>query len=184
MRRRLMALTVLLALSSLLVVKRPALSQNDDVKPEKKADPMAALAPFAGEWQVDGSWSNGEKLRARGVYHWGLGKKILHTKTFVMDGDKEYQRYESIMGWHPEKKSLYQITFSFDGHINEVLMEPKEKGTLHIGFKPFRADQPQNVRQVIRFKDDDHFLWTVSLKMGDEWKQLIEATWERKKGAR
>ena len=108
-----------------------------DKKPARDTDPMAALAPFVGEWHVDGKWSTGETLKARGVYEWGLDKKILLAKTFVMDKDKEYQRYESIMAWHPEKKSLYEITFAFNGHISEVLMETKEKDTIHIGFTPF-----------------------------------------------
>src|ERR1700680_2647932 len=69
---------------------------------DKKKDPMAALAPFIGEWHVDGKWTGGEKLKARGVYEWGLGKKIIVAKTFVMDKGKEYQRYESIMAWHPK----------------------------------------------------------------------------------
>jgi hypothetical protein len=160
------------------------LSDDDGAKPVKKPDPMAALAPFVGEWHVEGTWSGGEKLRARGVYHWGLGKKILHARTFVMNGDKEYQRYESIMAWHPEKKSLYEITFAFDGHIGEVLIEPREKDAFYIGYTPFHPDRPDKVRQIIRFKDNDHFDWTVTLKMGEEWKQLIQATWVRKGAAR
>jgi len=82
---------------------------------EQGSEPgLTALERFAGEWEVDGKWSDGQPLRARGVYQWGLGKKIMTAKTFVGDGDKEYQRYESVMAWHPEKKSLFQISFAFD----------------------------------------------------------------------
>jgi hypothetical protein len=150
-----------------------------DKKPTND-DPVNALAPFIGEWHVEGKWSSGDKLKARGTYEWGLGKKILIAKTFVMDGDKEYQRYESIMAWHPKKKSLYEITFAFDGDIKEVLIDNKERGAFQIGYTPFHADQPENLRQILRFKDQDHFLWTVSFKKGDTWVQLIEATWVRK----
>ena len=146
---------------------------------KQKSDPMAVLAPFIGEWTVDGQWTGGEKLKARGVYEWGLGKKIIIAKTFVMNKDKEYQRYESIMAWHPKKKSLYEITFGFDGSIKEVLIDTKDKDTFLIGFTPF-GDQPENLRQTLKFTDKDHFRWTVSLKQGEDWKQLIDATWERK----
>src|SRR5262249_10182940 len=114
------------------------------------------------------------------VYEWGLGKKILNVKTFVMNGDKEYQRYEGVMAWHPKRKCLYEISFAYDGNISEYVIEPEAKDTLHIGFTPFHADQPQNVRQVLKFTDKDHFVWTVTMKQGDESKQLIEATWQRK----
>src|ERR1700730_14917054 len=78
---------------------------------DKKKDHLAALAPFIGEWHVDGQWTGGGKLKARGVYQWGLGQLLLFAKTYEKDGDKEYQRYESIFAWHPKKKSLYEITF-------------------------------------------------------------------------
>jgi hypothetical protein len=144
------------------------------------ADQVAILERFAGEWVVDGKWADGQPLHARGVYELGLGKKILHTKTFVKDGDKEYQRYESIMAWHPEKKCLYQVSFAFDGSINEVVIEMKDKDTLHVGWVPFTEGKPSKVRQVIRLLDNDRFQWTVSIHNGGEWQQLIDAVWKRK----
>jgi hypothetical protein len=60
-------------------------------------------------------------------------------------------------------------------------METKEKDTFHIGYTPFHEGKPQNLRQTIRFTDKDHFVWTVQMRLGDDWMQLIEATWVRKK---
>src|SRR5258708_1883947 len=148
---------------------------------------LAPLERFVGEWVVDGKWSNGEPLHARGVYAWGLNKKIMKSQTYVKNGDKEYQRYESIMAWHPEKKSLYEISFVFDGEMHEVLIDVKDKDTLYIGWTPFHDSQgasgkpsPGSARQVLKFLDDDHFQWVVTYKDGSEWKQLIDATWVRK----
>jgi hypothetical protein len=170
--------TSIVALVGAMTFTGSSFSQ-DDKKPVKE-DRMAVLAPFVGEWTVEGKWAGGEALKARGVYTWGLNKKILITKTFVMDKDKEYQRYEGVMAWHPEKKSLYQISFAFDGSLSETIMETKEKDTIHIGFTPFQEGKPSLIRQTIRFTDMDHFVWNVQLKQGEEWKQLIEATWVRK----
>jgi hypothetical protein len=141
---------------------------------------LAGLERFAGEWIVDGKWSDGSVLQARTVYEWSLGKKILRSQTFVTDKGKEYQRYESIMAWHPEKKSLYVISFTFDGTINEVLIDSKDKDTFNIGWTPFTEGKPSQVRQVLRFLDKDRYQWIVSLRDGDQWKQLIDATWKRK----
>ena len=141
---------------------------------------VPALERFAGEWEVHGKWADGQPLHARGVYQWGLGKKIMTAETFVGDGDKEYQRYESVLAWHPEKKSLFQISFAFDGAVTEVMMESKDKDTLHIGWVPFTAGKPSPLRQVIKFLDQDRFQWTVSMQDGGNWKQLIDATWKRK----
>jgi hypothetical protein len=169
----------LFALAGMAIMLSPVLSPCGDSKQAEKTDPMAVLAPFIGEWQVDGQWSSGDKLHARGVYEWGLGKKILKAQTFVMNGDKEYQRYESIMAWHPKKKSLFIISFSFDGNMTENLIESKDADTVHIGFSPFHDGEPGKVRQIIQFKDQDHFTWRVLLQNDKDWQEIINATWER-----
>src|SRR4051794_2481569 len=88
--KRLCLLTATLTVAALVGHARA------DEKPAA-ADKLAPLARFVGEWEVDGTWSDGKALHARGVYSWGLGKTILHAKTFVRDGDREYQRYEGVM---------------------------------------------------------------------------------------
>ena len=147
-----------------------------------KADnKLAPLERFVGEWAVDAKWVGGQPLKARNVITWALDKKILQAKTFVMDGDREYQRYEAVMAWHPERKSLYEITFAFDGSIGEVLIEAKDKDTLHVGFTPVDPSKPSKVRQVLRFLDNDRFQWIITVQEGQEWKQIMDATWKRTK---
>jgi hypothetical protein len=120
-------------------------------------------------------------LRARIVCAWSLGKKIMTSKTFVQDGGKEYQRYEGVMAWHPVKKSLFQVSFAFDGTMTENLIDSKGKDTLEIGFTPFAEGKPSKIRQVLRFLDNDRFQWVITAQQGSEWKQLIDTTWKRKK---
>ncbi|HEV3262632.1 MAG TPA: hypothetical protein VG013_37680 [Gemmataceae bacterium] len=167
-----------LAVAALAVLIAAGRSAAED-KPTA-VNKLAALERFAGEWVVDGQWSDGTSLHARGVYEWGLGKKIMKARTFVTDHGKEYQRYESVMAWHPEKKSLFEISFAFDGGVSEVPIESKDKDTLHIGWVPYDKGKPSRVRQVITFLDKDSFQWVVTIKDGEEWKQLIDATWKRK----
>jgi len=152
----------------------------DDKTPAAAANHLAPLERFAGEWTVHGKWSSGEELHARNVYEWGLGNKILRAKTFVMSDKGEYQRYDAVMAWHPKKKSLFIISFSFDGAMSENIIEPKDADTLQIGFTPFQEGEPSKVRQTIQFKDKDHFTWQVLLKGDTDWQEIINATWERK----
>jgi hypothetical protein len=172
---------MLLTIGAVLLALQPA-GAGGKTAPDSQAatEALALLDRFAGEWTVDGKWSSGDELHARAVYEWRLGKKIMTARTFVRDRGKEYQRYESILAWKPELKSLFQISFAFDGTITEVLVEPKGKDTLNIGFTPFTPNRESKVRQVIRFLDNDRFQWTVSLKAGDNWQQIIDATWKRK----
>jgi hypothetical protein len=153
------------------------LSQGQDKPPVE--DKLAPLERFVGEWAVEGKWADGQSLHARNFCEWGLGMKILKAKTFVRDGEKEYQRYEGVFAWHPEKKSLFQISFAYDGSMTQTLIQPRDKDTLLIGWTPFAPEAPGRVRQTIVFLDPDHYRWTVEVKQGEQFKQIIEATWKR-----
>ena len=56
----------------------------------------------------------------------------------------------------------------------------QHEDTLQIGWTPYTEGKPSKVRQTIRFLDNDRFQWIVLLKDGEEWKQIMDATWKRK----
>jgi hypothetical protein len=151
-----------------------------DEKAKGEINRLAPLERFVGEWTVHGKWNTGEELHARTVYEWGVGNKIIKYKSFVKTDKGEYQRYDGVMAWHPKKKSLFIITFSFDGSMTENLVDLKDADTLNIGFVPFQEGEPGRVRQIIQFKDADHYTWQVFLQNDKDWQKIINATWERK----
>jgi hypothetical protein len=152
----------------------------DDKSEAAKANHLALLERFVGEWTVHGKWNSGDELQARTAYEWGLGNKIIKYKTFVKTDKGEYQRYDGTMAWHPKKNSLFIISFSYDGGMTENIIDPKDADTLQIGFTPFQEGESGKVRQIIQFKDKDHFTWQVLLKNDTDWQEIINATWERK----
>jgi hypothetical protein len=157
-----------------------AIARAED-KTEPKIDArLAPLARFAGEWTVAGKWSDGNELHARAIYEVRLGGKILAARTYVKDGNTEYQRYESTMAWHPKKECLYEVSFAFDGNLTEHRIEAKDDDTLLLDFTPFDATNPGKVRQTLKFVDRDHHTWKVELKSDSGWQTLIDATWVRK----
>jgi hypothetical protein len=142
---------------------------------------LAPLSRFLGEWSIDGRWTSGEELHARAIYEWGINRKFIRAKTFVKNGDSEYQRYDGLLGWHAKKKSLFEVSFAFNGEVSEFLIEPKDADTLLIGWTPYEPGRESRVRQTIKFRDQDTFIWTVELKDGGSWKQLMEGAWKRKR---
>ncbi len=169
------------ALFALIALAGACVPWGECVADTPAEDHVAPLARLVGEWVVDGKWSDGSTLQARTVYTWGVNKKIVVAKTFVQDPAKgEYQRYEGILAWHPKKKSLYEVSFAYNGDVSEVLIDQADKDTLHFGYRPFNDGDPANVRQVLHFTGNDAFVWTVSLKTETGWNQIIEATWRRK----
>jgi hypothetical protein len=171
----------LIGVLSVFAALGPAAGHSSADDKQAGENKLAALEPFLGEWEIHARWTDGNELHARNVIDWGIAKKFITAKTFVRDGATEYQRYDAVMGWHPKKNSLFQISFTYNGEINETIIEPAEKDALHIGWKPFTVGQPSPVRQIIKFTDKDSYVWTVLLKDGDNWKKLIEGTWTRKK---
>jgi hypothetical protein len=155
------------------------ISAQEKTKPTE-TDQLAPLSRFIGEWTVEGKWNSGDELWARNVYEWGLGNKIIKSKTFVKSDKGEYQRYDAVMAWHPKKKQLFIISFAYDGNMTENVIEPKDDGNIFIGFVPFHEGEPTKVRQTIQFKDSDHFTWRVELQGDAGWQELINATWVRK----
>jgi hypothetical protein len=155
-------------------------SRADDAGPAKPTNRLAPLERFVGEWVIDGRWSNGQELHARSVYEWGVGRQVLKARTYVRDGDREYQRYDAVLAWHPRKNSLFEISFSFQGEVSEYLIEATDADTLLIGSKPYTESQPGKVRQTIKFTGRDSFRWTVTLQTDQGWQPIMDGTWRRK----
>ena len=162
-----------------VVITADGVSAQDKAK-STETNQLAPLSRFVGEWTVEGKWSSGDELRARNVYEWGLGNKIIKSKTFVKADKGEYQRYDAVMSWHPKKKQLFIISFAYDGGMTENVIEPKGDDKILIGFTPFHEGEPSKVRQTIQFKDNDHFTWRVELQGDGGWQELINATCVRK----
>lgn len=151
---------------------------------EKQVDRLAPLARLIGEWRVEGAWTSGDKLKARAVYSWGIGKKFIDAETFVINNDtgEEYQRYDAVMGWHPQKQSLFQTSYAYDGSIGSGLFDASTKDVIRIGYTPFEGTEEPKIRQDLTFKGEDVFTWHVMMKNAQGgWDTLIEADWKRVK---
>ena len=88
---------LLLALAAFV----PLALAADDATPQVNS-PLGAVAPFiGGEWHIDGKWVNGESLKARETFEWGLAKKFIEVRTYVSksDGSGEYERYRRAVRW-------------------------------------------------------------------------------------
>lgn len=143
-------------------------------------DRLGPLAPAVGyEWRVEGNWSNGSPLKARAVYEPGLDGKIIKSQVFVSMGETEYQRYESIIAWHPEKQALYELTVSVDGEITEWKIEDRGQKTLQLTHFETAPGKP-NVRQTMKFTDEQTMDWIVEIEQDGAWRELLHAPWRRR----
>ena len=99
----------------------------------------------------------------------------------LFDDQGEHQAYESLFTWHPEKKKLIFLSIGAEGGIFEGTTEAKGD-TFESVFTSYGDGKAATFKQVIKFLDDDHVLWTVFGKKGDEWTKLFEVPEHREKG--
>ena len=117
-----LALCAAVGIASLAIAsqeKSAAKSASD----QSSADLLKVLESYiGGEWHCTGSWSTGEKLVAREVFTWSVGKKFVNVKTFVGAGAEEYQRYDAMYGVKDGK--LMSWSFAYDGTTSTAEWNP------------------------------------------------------------
>jgi hypothetical protein len=145
----------------------------------KDSNPVESLACFVGgAWVGEGQHGADRDFRTRVVYEWGLNRRLLKAKSYL-NGDKgEELVYESVFTWHPQKKTLVFLSVSAGGGIFEGTME-KQGNTFEAHFHSYSGPASSMFRQTIQFLDNDHALWTVFAKKGDDWVKVIESKQHR-----
>jgi hypothetical protein len=146
---------------------------------KKESNPLDALARFVGGgWIGEGRHGPDSEFRTRVVYEWGLNRRLLKAKSYLSGDKGERLVYESVFTWHPEKKKLIFLSVSAEGGIFEGAME-KKGDTFESVFNSYAGNSTSIFRQTIQFLDDDHTLWTVFAKKGEDWVKVIESKQHR-----
>jgi hypothetical protein len=157
------------------------LAQAADDTPPPTEGPLAAVAPFVGgEWRIDGKWVNGEALKARETFAWGLGNKFIEVRTFVSksDGSGEYERYRGVFAVKDGKLVSYNFAYDGGNTVDDVTVEGK---VLKIRRTVANVDVPTVIHQEIERTGDDTFHWRVSLERDGKTDKIMDGEWVRKK---
>ena len=143
---------------------------------------LRPLAALIGEWTFDGTWSNGEALKARETMEWGLNKKFINVRTWVTrnDGSGEYERYQSVYGVKDGKIVLYNFAYDGESSVDEVKVNGK---VIDIRRKAKTPDGGEMViRQEIEPDGKDRFRWRIWLDRDGNSQQIMDGVWVRKAG--
>jgi hypothetical protein len=154
----------------------PPVVQADE---KNVSNPVEALACFVGGgWIGEGRHGSDSDFRTRVVYEWGLNHRLLKAKSYLSRDKGEQLLYESVLTWHPQKKQLVFLSVSAEGGIFEGTTEKKGK-VFESQFNSHSGAASSTFRQTIQFVDDDHTLWTVFAKKGNDWVKVIESKQHR-----
>jgi hypothetical protein len=151
-----------LALVALIGLTLPATRADEP----KAAAPLEPFARFVG-----GAWESEGDFKVRIVYEWGLNRKLLKIKSYLIGKDGPNLAYESAVYWHPEKKEIVFQSVSARGGLFDGVMTARGNTYTSV-FTSYEGDKATPFRQTIEFLDDDHVMWTVLGKKGDEWVTL------------
>jgi hypothetical protein len=145
----------------------------------KEPNQLERLARFVGgAWIGEGQHSGDTAFRTRVVYEWGLNHRLLKAKSYLRGDKGEQLVYESVFTWHPEKKKVIFLSVSATGGIFEGTLDEREN-TFEAVFNSYSATTTSTFRQTIQFLDNDHTLWTVFAKKGEDWVKVIESKQHR-----
>ncbi len=147
-------------------------SRADDPKP---AEPLAAFDRFVG-----GAWVSEGDFKVRVVYEWGLNKKLLKLKSYLVGEEGPRLVYESVVYWHPEKKHIAFQSVSGQGGLFDGVMTVDGK-TYRSEFTSYTNGTSSQFKQSIEFLDDDNVLWTVQGKRDGEWVTLNQTKEHRER---
>lgn len=108
--------------------------------PAQENDPREPLARLAGKgWRAEGTRFHGARFAPVVTYEWGVNRKIMHSKSFAVNGEEKTLAYETVYAWHPQKKSLVSYSFGRDGTILDSVIESKGD-TLEFNFLAYGTD--------------------------------------------
>jgi hypothetical protein len=95
----------------------------------------------------------------------------------IRDGRTELV-YETMLGWHPQKKSIEFNSYSaWDSYYSGTAEGDAAK--VEFQWDGFTGDKVVPYRQTIRFVDQDHYEWTVFTKTDAGWEQSKQTTFTR-----
>jgi len=179
MNKRRTFLLALLLLGGSLAARADEPASRPQASAQAKSEPAAhPLAPLArlveGQWRGQIVLLDGTVIRARHVFEWGLGGKIIKSKTYGAFGDRPEQLvYEGLFAWHPEKKTISFQEVAAYGGTNEGTIEP-EGNALHYRWTQYGSGGATVFKETLLFSDDDHFTSEAHKQTDDGWEKFTE----------
>ncbi len=140
--------------------------------------PLAPLAAFIGNWEINTTWADGTSLWSRNEFTVGLGGRFLEARTFAKDGDGDvYERYRTVYGVDPDTGELISYGFTNDGSVTIVdNMTVEEDGP---ALTSEWSGNGTTIRQTVRFTSADEYNWKVWMRGDDDWTEIMNANWQR-----
>ncbi|MHC4939405.1 MAG: hypothetical protein ACYTHK_10580 [Planctomycetota bacterium] len=144
-----------------------------------RAEPLQIFEKLIGDqWVSSSKLPNGEEVRSRTVWTWGVGKQLVRMRQYVLGKEGEVQRYETILAHDkPSKKIQYRV-FSGAGLVARGTAYAKDGGVV---LEQPRLESFPAMRTAYSIDKDGLCLARISFKGEQGWKQRMESRLRRTK---
>lgn len=169
-------LALLVAFPILLSPAHPTVAA--DAAPAAEG-PLAAIAPYVGgEWRIDHKWDNGEALKARERFEWGLANKFVEVRTWVSrnDGSGAYERYRGVFGVKDGKLVSYNFSYNGENTVDEATVEGKVIKIRRV----VTGATPMVIRQEVELLEPNRRRWRVWIERDGKTEQIMDGEWVRR----
>ena len=155
---------------SVVIILASLMPSNAQTSREKGFAVLGELV--GGTWIYEGIWPNGEAFKQEIKYRWGLNKQMLKVQTYgVIDNEtKAYGlRNEGIRVWDKVLEKMKFYEFDVFGGITEGYCIFEET-QFHYEYNYMMVGKLEVFRDTWKIINKDTYQFTVSMRVGDEWR--------------
>ncbi|MHC4954299.1 MAG: hypothetical protein ACYTGZ_10445 [Planctomycetota bacterium] len=137
------------------------------------AGDLEAIAPLiGGQWVAVSRLPDGQQIRSRTVWTWGLGRRLVRMRQFVMGKEGEVQRYETVVFRDPANNKLLYRVFAEAGELSRG--EVKVIDGVIAFEQPAKTSFPA-MRTAYRITGRDSCATRISFRSDGNWKPRIDS---------
>ncbi len=134
------------------------------------------LAPFArlmgGEWYLgDDSYH---------AFEWGVGKKIVHSKSYFVVNGSPTLVSEGVWFWHPGNEAIEGYATAVQMPVEFFEYETRFIGDTLISDVMSYGPQGGAYRETWEFLDENRYVWTLYAKKGEGLERAMGGTYVRR----
>jgi hypothetical protein len=165
----------------------PALALVASAHAQSAPAPAAAAAPASsagdslrsvaflegGTWLGEGTWPDGSKLRVEQRFFWGPTRTVLHFESYDLASGERRLLYEGLLFFDPKRGRVVQWNFKPNGERDET----EVTRMLSDGYEIRGA----KTWSLVRGRGADEFTWELRVPQGNDWREILRATYRRRR---
>lgn len=131
------------------------------------------------EFLVGGEWRTPTTLQ---TFEWGVGKQLIHSKLYIINGADTTLNGEITWFWHPGMQTIKGYGNLLNEHINffdysTEFTDPRRMNNSIVGYGG--SAEGVNIIESLEFIGEDKYRWTMYNRVLDQLQPAMSAMFTR-----